>query len=121
MELVGQHVDDMEFCVSTSEQKEVKQNSVVTEPLVPKVISMDADGRPLSSHETVALQTKTVETIPWSTWAEKQTKRNPNNTAKLLLLMALDSLQQNWITLPHCAGKNRQCPPGLDHRNDTCW
>ena len=50
MELVGQHVDDMEFCGSTSEQKEVKQNSVVTEPLVPKVTIMDQDGRPPSHH-----------------------------------------------------------------------
>jgi hypothetical protein len=59
---------------------------------------MDADGRPMSQHETVQLETKAVETIPWSTWAEKETKRNPNNTAKLLLLMAIESLHQNWST-----------------------
>ncbi len=99
MKLVGAHLDDSAFGGSASEKKEGKHNSVVTEPLVPKVISMDADGRPLSSHETVAAQPKNVvETIPWRTWAEKQTKRNPNNTAKLLLLMALDSLHQNWKT-----------------------
>ena len=98
MELVWQHLDDEEFCGSTSEQKEGKHNSVVTEPLVPKVISMDQDGRPSSYHETVAVQPKTVEAIPWSTWAKKQTKRNPNSTAKLLFLMAIDSLHQNWST-----------------------
>jgi len=96
--LVGKHLDDSAFCGSSSENKEGKQNSVVTETLVPKVIKIDADGRPVSSHETVALQTKTVETIPWSTWAEKQTKRIPNNTAKLLLLMGLDGLHQHWTT-----------------------
>ena len=47
---------------------------------------------------TARQQTKTVETIPWSTWAKKQTKRNPNSTAKLLFLMATDYLHQNWIT-----------------------
>jgi hypothetical protein len=40
-----------------------------------------------------------VETIPCATWSEKETKRNPNNTAKLLLLRAIDSLNQNWSSL----------------------
>ena len=93
MQLVGKHLHDPAFV-----KKEGKHNSVVTEQLVPKVIEMDENGRPTSHHETLSIQTKAVETIPWSTWAEKETKRNPNNTAKLLLLMAIDSLHQNWST-----------------------
>ena len=111
-QLVWKHLDDPKFCGSTIARNDGrKPNSVVTEKLVPKVIEMDADGVALSAHETVASGsaiTAEVESIPWSTWAEVQTKRNPNNTAKLLLCMAIDTLHQNWITLPHFAGKNRQ-------------
>jgi len=97
MQLVWKYVDDP-ASFPASEKKEGKHNSVVTEQLVPKVIEMDADGRPTSHHETVPLRTPAVETIPWSTWADRETKRNPNNTAKLLLSMAIDSLHQNWNT-----------------------
>ena len=121
MKRVGEHLVDESFCGS-SEGKEGKRNSVETETLVPKEISMDKNGRPVSAHETAAVKATTVETIPWSTWAEKQTKRNPNNTAKLLLLMAIDSLHQNWSApLPHCAGKKRQYHPGLEHESATGW
>ncbi len=46
---------------SASEKIQKKHKSVVTEQLVPKVIRMDGDGRPMSHHETVPLQTKAVE------------------------------------------------------------
>ena len=100
-QLVWKHLDDPKFCGSTIARNDGrKPNSVVTEKLVPKVIEMDADGVALSTHETVACAIAAeVESIPWSTWAEVQTKRNPNNTAKLLLSMAIDTLHQNWITL----------------------
>ena len=98
MKLVGKHLDDPTFDSSAGGEKEKKHNSVVTEQLVPKVIEMDADGRPISEHETLRQQIQAVEVIPWSTWAEKETKRNPNNIAKLFLLMAIDSLHENWST-----------------------
>ena len=109
MQLVGKHLDGL-ASFSASEKKEGKHKSVVTEQLVPKVIEMDADGRPTSHHETVPLQTKAVETIPWSTWAEKETKRNPNKTAKLFLLQAIDSLHENCRT---------PCPIALVRKEKT--
>ena len=101
MQLVGKHLA-APASLPVSELKKETPKSVVTEQLVPKVIQMDEDGRPLSCHETVALQkhVKVVETIPWSTWAEKETKRNPNEIAKMLLLVAIDSLHQNWSWIP---------------------
>ena len=105
MQLVGKHLDDPACFLSAVESSALEKNphgklkSVVTEQLVPKVIAMDANGMPLSHHETVPLQTKLVEAIPWTTWSEKATKHNPNNIAKLLLLMAIDSLNHNWSSL----------------------
>ena len=49
-------------------------------------------------HESLPLHTKSVDAIPWSTWAERETRRNPRNIAKLLLFMAIDSVHQNWST-----------------------
>ena len=71
---------------------------MVTEPRVPNVIGMDSDGRPVSVHETVAvaLSAKTVETVPWNAWAEKQAKRSPHNATKLFLLTTIDYVHQSW-------------------------
>ena len=77
-----------------------RKDSVVTEtPLEPKVIRMDADGRPRSQHETVQVKSTEVEIIPWKTWAEKQATRNDNNMAKLLLACAVDVVRQHTMTM----------------------
>ena len=39
-----------------------------------------------------------VETIPWSTWAEKQTQRNDREMAKLMLMLAMGMLHDNATT-----------------------
>ena len=72
---------------------------MVTEALAPKVIEMDADGRPLTQHQTVATKKQVaVETIPWSTWAEKQTERSDNHMAKLMLMLAMGQLHDHATT-----------------------
>ena len=72
---------------------------MVTEALAPKVIEMDADGRPLTQHETVVTKKQAaVETIPWSTWAEKQTERDDNHMAKLMLMLAMGQLHDHAAT-----------------------
>ena len=71
----------------------------MAETLAPKLIQMDADGRPLSQHETkVSKNQVVVETIPWSTWAEKQTQRNDSNMVKLMLMLAMGMLHDNATT-----------------------
>ena len=81
------------------EEKKKKQKSVVTEALAPKVIAMDAEGRPLTQHETVVTKKQVaVETIPWSTWAQKQTERNDKHMAKLLLMLAMGELYDHATT-----------------------
>ena len=100
MKRVGEHLDDPASFLAR-DKKEAEQTPEVAGPLVPKVIEMDADGRPVTEHETVPMQApreKPVELIPWSTWADTATKRNPNNTAKLLLWMAIDDFHHNWST-----------------------
>ena len=105
MQLVDENLNNPAF------GKEEKPKSVVTEVLVPKVIEMDADGRPMSEHETVAKpRIIEVETIPWTTWAEKETKRNPNESAKLFLLQAINSLHENCRT---------PCPIALVRKEKT--
>ena len=96
MARVQEHVNNPD--VKTTEKKK-KQESVVTEALAPKVIELDADGRPLTQHETVVTKKQVaVETIPWSTWAEKQTKRNDNQMAKLMLMLAMGELHDHATT-----------------------
>ena len=66
--------------------------SVVTEqPLVPKVIEMDADGKTITQHQTVSVKAPTpvVETIPWRTWAEKKTVPNEADKAKMLAMLCV--------------------------------
>ena len=72
---------------------------MVAETLAPKVIQMDADGRPLSQHETTVTKNQVVvDTIPWSTWADKQTQRNDSNLAKLMLMLAMGMLHDHATT-----------------------
>ena len=95
MEMVQAHLNDPKFEGASTK----KQESVVTETLAPKVIQMDADGRPLSHHETVVAKKKQeVETIPWSTWVAKQTKRNDNNMAKVMLTLAMGMVHDHTTT-----------------------
>ena len=42
-----------------------KDKSTVVEELVPKVIRMDSDGKPTSSHDTQMVEVVEVEIIPW--------------------------------------------------------
>lgn len=76
-----------------------KKEPVVTETLLPKVIQMDADGRPMSQHETMfAKKKQEVETIPWVPWAEKQARRNDNNMAKMVVMLAMGMLHDHATT-----------------------
>ena len=73
--------------------------SVVTEELVPKPIEMDADGKPLTQHETTfAQQPKAVETIPWSTWSEKQATHNDISMAKMIAMLGVGWMHDNAFT-----------------------
>ena len=49
-----------------------KDKSTVVEELVPKVIAMDTDGKPTSSHETKMVEVVDAEVIPWRTWLSLQ-------------------------------------------------
>ncbi|MDA8583547.1 hypothetical protein N9L68_04920 [bacterium] len=52
------------------ETSKKKQSSAVAETVAPKVIQMDADGRPLTLRDAmVTKQQVAVDTTPWSTWA----------------------------------------------------
>ena len=96
MARVQEHVSNPDF-QTTGKKKQ--QEPVVTEALAPKVIEMDADRRPLTQHFTVVTKKQVaVETIPWSTWAEKLTERNYNHRAKLMLMLAMDELHDHATT-----------------------
>ena len=73
------------------------QGSVVTEGLTPKVIQVDADGRPLTEHETVVVQGKVneVRNIPWRVWAEKSCALDEDAVAKNVLELAVASMHQH--------------------------
>ena len=99
MKMVAEHMQDPDF--ETKNTKPTAASSVVTgKPvLVPKVIRMDEEGRPLSQHETLTIKKKQeVETIPWSSWASEQTKRDVNSMAKMLLSLGMASVHGNDIT-----------------------
>ena len=49
-----------------------KDKSTVVEELVPKVIRMDSDGKPTSSHDTKMAEVVDVEIIPWKKWEDSQ-------------------------------------------------
>ena len=71
----------------------------MAETFAPKVIQMDADGRPLTQHETTVTKKQvTVDTIPWIAWAEKHTQRNDRDMAKLMLMLAMGMLHDNATT-----------------------
>ena len=94
---VHEHVSNLD--VQRGETNKKKQESAVAETLTPKVILMDRDGRPVSGHETmVTKQQVAVDTIAWSTWAEKQTQRNDKDMAKLMLMLAMGMLHDHATT-----------------------
>ena len=68
------------------------KSSVVTESLTPKVIKQDADGRALSTHETVSAGAATedkVQTIPWRDWARSACALDDAQIAKQVLALAM--------------------------------
>ena len=78
--------------------------SVVTkQPLVPKVIEMDDDGKPITQHETVSLKAPTplVETIPWRTWAEKKTIPNEAEKAKMFVMLCVGWMHDHATCIAH--------------------
>ena len=92
---VKQKWDDLEVRGSSGNKP---QGSVVTEGLTPKVILQDADGRPLTEHETVVLgkgKAQTVRHIPWRVWAEKSCTMDEDAVAKKLLELAQASLHHH--------------------------
>ena len=71
MKIAGRFWDDPNFQGITPGVKAA--GSVSTEGLTAMVIFQDADGRPLTQHETVAApgtENKVVEAIPWRVWAD---------------------------------------------------
>ena len=65
---------------------------MVTESLTPKVIKQDADGRPLTEHETVSAtghNAQTVETIPWRRWADTACAVDNAQIAKQVVGLAM--------------------------------
>ena len=94
MVAVQQHLDNPAFPVEDD-----KQNvSVVTGPLEPKAIQMDAHGRPMSQHELVQLARTAVEDIPWGTWAELVTKPKHNEMAKMFLYLAMTTVHGHVLS-----------------------
>ena len=79
--------------------KGAKQNSVVAEALVPKVMLLDEKGRPIGEHETVSKHHDVVETIPWAIWMKQAGQRNPTHTAKNIFWIAHDCMHTDWNTL----------------------
>ena len=93
------HLNDSSFQWIATTTGAKKQDSVVTEKLAPKVILMEEDGRPLSRHETVVVKKSTVvEPIDWRTWAERQTRRDDNSMAKMMLMLAMGFLHEHTTT-----------------------
>ena len=85
--------------IKRDETKKKKLESAVAETLTPKVTLMDGDGRPVSGHETMVTKKQVaVDTIAWSTWAEKQTQRNDKDMAKLMLMLAMGMLHDHATT-----------------------
>ena len=60
--------------------------------------TFDSSGRAVSQHETKQPKVVDVETIPWTTWLEKQGKRNITDTAKFLLSLAMGFVNDNATT-----------------------
>ena len=90
MKIAGRFWDDPNFQGIASGAKAT--GSVVTEGLTPKVILQDADGRPLTQHETVAgpgTESKVVETIPWRVWAVTACAVDDAQVAKHVLGLAM--------------------------------
>ena len=77
---------------------------MVAETLVPKVMVMDEKGRPIgeSPHDVKMVpKHPTVETIPWSTWLEKEVELNPihrSTTAKIMFWMNHEFVHRAWNT-----------------------
>ena len=90
--------------LASPEESVVTESQVAKEPkqqqLVPKVIEFDADGKPITQHQTVSVTATipTVETIPWSTWAEKKTATNANDRAKTIALMSVDWMHKSMTS-----------------------
>ena len=57
---IWKHLEDPNW-----QKKVAKQNSVVAETLVPKVMLMDEKGRPIGEYETVNAKKDEVVPIPW--------------------------------------------------------
>ena len=76
---------------SFKNNSEATQSVVTEQPLVPTVIEMDDDGKPISQHQTVSVMARipVVETIPWHTWAEKKTVPNVADKAKMLAMLGV--------------------------------
>ena len=66
---------------------------MVTETQQPKATVFDDEGRPTTQHETVTSSKENeVESIPWTTWAEKATQPDSGSTAKMLVSLSVRSV-----------------------------
>ena len=74
------------------------KRSVVTDVLMPKVVQLDADGRPTNTeHERVSPTVKAneVRNIPWRVWAENACAQDEEAVAKLHVHAAMASMHQH--------------------------
>ena len=83
--------------------------------LVPKVLKLDADGRPIAGHETVTKSKgqTTVENIPWDVWLLKEIEPNGGNSfrrASSLFWMTHESVHSSWDTA---------CPITIVRKNNS--
>ena len=109
-----------------SDKKGAKQRATAEQTLVPKVLELDADGRPIAEHEKVNQnEAQTVETIPWTVWANEEMEPNTINKkrkASGILWMAHESVHSTWTTvcpIPYYRSKNGQCRVCPDNTHDT--
>ena len=81
--------------------KRGKDKSAVAEKLQPKLIKLDADGMPMSSHEKEQQQgPRDVEVIPWSEWLSSEQRAEEIAAAKSVLVAAVAALNSRVRTHP---------------------
>ena len=76
--------------------------------LQPKVISLDGDGRAISTFEEVSTekekQTETVTDLNWAKWFEHDDKADDTDMANRMLRIAMDIVLMYLQQVPHCFG-----------------